>query len=290
MKRFGLLVTMILASSLLFTGCGNSSNGNGVASIIDDDNPIVVIPPVGGGDTGGDTGDDGDDGENEIVGEIPVIHVKGQNPVEVIKGDDYEDRGATALDDEDGDISDQIVMDDTGVDTSTVGTYTVTFNVTDSDGNAAEEVTRTVNVVEDDTPPVIQLIGQNPQFIVLNDPYQELNASATDDHDGDISGEIVIDSSDVNTSSVGSYTVTYNVTDDAGNPAEEVTRTVNVGVDGADAAPVLTLLGDDPQVILLDNPYNEQGATAIDDLDGDISHLIQIDHSDVNTSEIGAIL
>jgi hypothetical protein len=40
------------------------------------------------------------------------------------------------------------------VDANTAGTYTITYNVTDSSGNAAAEVTRTVNVV-DATPPVI---------------------------------------------------------------------------------------------------------------------------------------
>ena len=44
------------------------------------------------------------------------------------------------------------------VDTQTVGSYTVTYNVSDASGNAATEVTRTVNVV-DTTIPVITLTG-----------------------------------------------------------------------------------------------------------------------------------
>ena len=39
------------------------------------------------------------------------------------------------------------------------GTYTIRYNVVDSDGNAAFEVTRTV-VVVDRTPPVITLLGE----------------------------------------------------------------------------------------------------------------------------------
>ena len=46
------------------------------------------------------------------------------------------------------------------VDETTVGTYTVTYNVTDANGNAAVEVTRTVNVV-DNTIPVITLTGDS---------------------------------------------------------------------------------------------------------------------------------
>ncbi|MHB0755979.1 immunoglobulin-like domain-containing protein [Polaribacter sp. M15] len=80
----------------------------------------------------------------------------------------------------------------------------------------------------DNIPPIITLIGNNPQTIVLGTTYTELDATANDDTDGDISNNIVIDDSNVNTNVVGSYTVTYNVVDTAGNPATEVIRTVNV--------------------------------------------------------------
>jgi len=80
----------------------------------------------------------------------------------------------------------------------------------------------------DTTPPVITLVGANPQTIEVDDPYVELGATATDDVDGDITGLIVIDASAVNTATVGSYQVTYDVSDLAGNPATPVTRTVNV--------------------------------------------------------------
>ncbi|MDA0325718.1 MAG: choice-of-anchor J domain-containing protein [Bacteroidetes bacterium] len=80
----------------------------------------------------------------------------------------------------------------------------------------------------DTTAPVIDLIGDNPQEINNGDAYTELGATATDDVDGDISANIVIDSSAVDTSVDGSYTVTYDVSDAAGNEATQVTRTVNV--------------------------------------------------------------
>ena len=43
------------------------------------------------------------------------------------------------------------------VDVNTVGTYTVTYNVSDAAGNAATQVTRTVNITPDVTIPVITL-------------------------------------------------------------------------------------------------------------------------------------
>src|SRR5690606_6476605 len=50
--------------------------------------------------------------------------------------DDYQDAGATAFDDIDGDLTAAIVVDDP-VDTSVIGTYTVSYEVVDSAGNKA---------------------------------------------------------------------------------------------------------------------------------------------------------
>ena len=159
----------------------------------------------------------------------PVITLTGANPQTIVQGSAYTELGATATDDVDGDITASIVIDASGVDVNTVGMYDVTYNVSDSSGNAATEVTRTVNVVPPDTtPPVITLTGANPQFINRGSAYTELGATAADNTDGDISANIVIDSSAVDTSTNGNYTVTYNVSDSSGNAAVEVTRTVTV--------------------------------------------------------------
>ena len=84
--------------------------------------------------------------------------------------------------------------------------------------------TATTNV----TPPVITLTNPNPQQLSLGDSYAELGATAIDNTSTDISANIVIDSTNVNMAAVGSYNVTYNVTDSIGNEAAEVTRTVDV--------------------------------------------------------------
>ncbi len=70
----------------------------------------------------------------------------------------------------------------------------MTYNVSDSSGNAASEVTRTVDVV-DTTVPVITLVGANPQTIEVGSSYAELGATASDNYDGDLTGSIVIDAS-----------------------------------------------------------------------------------------------
>src|SRR5574342_448131 len=210
----------------------------------------------------------------------PVITLIGSSPLDVELGSVYLDAGATALDNLDGDITGSIVVGGDIVDTSTVGTYTITYDVTDSLGNAAVQVIRTVNVV-DTTIPIITLNGDNPQVILLGSPYVEAGAIVTDNQVAPITP--VIDSSAVNTSAVGSYQVTYDATDDEGNNAVQVIRTVNV-VDSS--IPFITLNGDNPQTVLLGSPYVEAGAIVTDNQVTPITPVI--DSSAVNTSAVGS--
>lgn len=80
------------------------------------------------------------------VNQAPVITLVGSNPITVVVGNTYSDPGATALDNEDGDITSNIIATST-VNTSVVGSYTVTYNVSDSQGLPATPVTRTVEVI-----------------------------------------------------------------------------------------------------------------------------------------------
>ncbi|WP_319380288.1 DUF1566 domain-containing protein [Thiomicrorhabdus sp.] len=82
--------------------------------------------------------------------------------------------------------------------------------------------------INDVTPPVISLSGSNPYEIKVGSVYSDPGATATDDVDGNISLAIVIGGDSVDVNTVGSYTVTYDVSDAAGNAATQVSRTVNV--------------------------------------------------------------
>jgi hypothetical protein len=167
----------------------------------------------------------------------PVITLVGDDPQEIPEGGPYVELGATAFDAVDGDITGDIVIDDSAVDVNTPGDYDVTYNVSDAAGNAATTVTRTVTVT-DDTPPVITLVGDDPQNISQGGPYIELGATAFDAVDGDITGDIVIDDSAVDVNTPGVYEVSYDVSDAAGNAATTVLRTVAV-IDAT--APVIAL-------------------------------------------------
>ena len=77
----------------------------------------------------------------------PVISLTGDNPSIVYIGENYDDAGASAVDDVAGDLTDSIVSNGAEIDTSTAGNHIVTYNVKDLAGNAADEVTRLVSVV-----------------------------------------------------------------------------------------------------------------------------------------------
>ena len=75
----------------------------------------------------------------------PTLSLVGDPRITIVVGESYTDPGATASDDVDGDLTDRIVVDNP-VDVDVIGAYTVTYNVTDSSGNSATTLTRTVDV------------------------------------------------------------------------------------------------------------------------------------------------
>ncbi|MFL0805148.1 MAG: DUF5011 domain-containing protein [Agarilytica sp.] len=156
----------------------------------------------------------------------PVITLNGASPMDVALGATFSDPGASASDNVDGDISANITVSGS-VDTAVAGSYQLAYNVSDAAGNAAVQVTRTVNVVSDTVAPVITLIGDSPMSVNVGSTFSDPGASATDNVDGDISSNVVVSGS-VNTAVIGSYVLTYDVSDVAGNAATQVSRTVDV--------------------------------------------------------------
>ncbi|MAD97383.1 MAG: hypothetical protein CMB99_08665 [Flavobacteriaceae bacterium] len=121
---------------------------------------------------------------------------------------------------------------------TTIDNVELAGNTTDISDNGTNTVSTNLNGLAqsywcpgdppiDQTAPVITLLGDNPQNIDFTDAYVEANATALDDTDGDLTANITIDASAVNVNVIGSYSVTYEVTDAAGNTGT-ATRTVNV--------------------------------------------------------------
>lgn len=103
------------------------------------------------------------------------------------------------------------------------GNYTVQLVVT-SASNQTSTTEKTLAI--DGLPPVIQIVGNNPVSLFVNQPYQDEGATAFDQVDGDLTANIVT-TSNVVTSTPGSYTVVYTVSDSCGF-ISSATREVDV--------------------------------------------------------------
>jgi hypothetical protein len=160
----------------------------------------------------------------------PTITVTGGTSVSLPVGTAYVEQGATAHDVVDGDITGSIQTIGS-VGTTTVGTYTITYSVTNSQ-NISSSATRMVHVV-DETPPTITLLGDNPMTVAKGGTYTEPGATASDNYNGDITANIVIHvdgvlSGTIDTSTIGDHSVSYDVQDSSGNSAITAHRTVHV--------------------------------------------------------------
>ena len=178
-----------------------------------------------------------DDSENQK----PVITLIGDVAMQLVVGTPFTDPGATVADPEEGNITNKLVATGT-VNQNTVGTYTITYNATDTQNLAATPVTRTVNVVSagctsncgggggsGNARPVIIVIGANPLSVTQNTVFIDPGATAFDTEDGNITSKIVATGT-VNVSVLGTYTITYDVSDSQNLPAQQKSRVVNVVV------------------------------------------------------------
>jgi len=165
------------------------------------------------------------------------------------------------------------------------GVLQVPVSVNDGAAESATfELRINVGTEPDTVPPEITLIGPATVTVQLGASYVDAGATATDNVDGDITDRIAVDNP-VDTSVAGTYTVTYRVTDQAGN-STVATRTVIVQALEDTVPPEITLIGSATVTVQLGASYVDAGATATDNVDGDISDRIVVDNT-VDTSVAG---
>ncbi|MFA5386536.1 MAG: immunoglobulin-like domain-containing protein [Candidatus Paceibacterota bacterium] len=168
---------------------------------------------------------------NVVNRDKPLIHMLGNVTLTIEGALTYLDAGATAMDRDGSDITSLIVTINSVI-SNIVGTYSVTYDVTGAElgtytgTNIADQKIRTVNVV-DTTAPTITINGDNPTHLEVGETYNELGAIASDIVDGNLTPSIMT-AGTVDTLTVGTYTITYDVTDAASNSATQAIRTVIV--------------------------------------------------------------
>lgn len=183
----------------------------------------------------------------------------------------YQEEGYKAIDNCDGDITKLVkAVEKDGE---------VTYTVSDKSGNTTT-VTRKI-IYKDTVAPIITLQGDKEMTINYGSEFADPGFSAKDDCDGDITDKVTVKGT-VDTGILGTYTLTYTVFDSYNNTTE-LSRIVYV----SDCEkPNISLNGDSTIYIKLGTSYVDKGATAIDNLDGDITDKITV-NSSVNTNKKG---
>jgi hypothetical protein len=189
----------------------------------------------------------------------PAIVLLGGEEVSITVGSEYEDTGAIATDNVDGELTGQIVVNGV-VDMTKAGVYTLIYSVSDAAGNTAT-ATRTVTVEK--IPALLRLSGFNQTY---DGSAKELNATVVDSADNELDVKIVMVYRDTNdagdageivasATSAGTYSVTATIDDDlyAG------TATATLTVEKAEAVVMIsdttqTYDGEEKRVIVTTEP------------------------------------
>ena len=215
--------------------------------------------------------------------QAPQITIEGANPFNLGLGQSYIDKGASAIDNIDKNIS---VSSTSNININTLGTYSVLYTARDEAGNESN-ATRVVNVIDlslvDTEKPIITILGQNPIEVLLNSSYADAGASVSDNVDNSLVATMI---TNVNTAILGQYAVSYDVTDNSGNKADRKTRVVKVvtSISIDREKPVITLNGLDNLTLSYKAKYTDDGAIVTDNIDA--TRTIYGDNS-VNTSILG---
>ncbi|MFC4599835.1 immunoglobulin-like domain-containing protein [Cohnella hongkongensis] len=201
----------------------------------------------------------------------PVIGLNGDSPLYLLAGQPYVEPGAWATDNIDGPIDSGEITVTGEVDAHRPGAYEVRYAVSDRAGNHGT-VTRSVYVYDGDSP-VIVLRGDNPMVVAVGSEFVDPGATAQDAQDGDVTAAITVTGS-VYAHAAGTYTLSYNVSDSAGNAAPEAKRTVHVI-----APPAMALIGPTEVTIPRGGSFSDPGATANDAYYGNLSDRIVVSGS-----------
>lgn len=154
----------------------------------------------------------------------PELTLAGDAVMEIEAGGAYQEPGFSAMDLYDGELTAVVTVEGNPPEVVLPGEYTIIYRVKDSSGNEAEA--KRVVRAADHTPPLLQLSGKEREYVRIGNAYNEPGYAAWDACDGDCTGAVSV-SGGVDVNTPGTYTLTYSVSDQAGNHME-CTRTVIV--------------------------------------------------------------
>ena len=154
------------------------------------------------------------------------FHLNGDNTITLEYGDKYIEEGAIAKINRILNYSKNIKIDNSKLDTSKVGTYTIFYNL-NWGFNKNLTLTRKIKIV-DRKIPSIGLKGDNPLYIAYGSTYSEPGYIVSDNYDKEEVMKVNITyDKEINTKQSGTYKVNYEVVDSSGNK-NNITRIVIV--------------------------------------------------------------
>ncbi|MDA7997908.1 MAG: DUF5011 domain-containing protein, partial [Nitrosopumilus sp.] len=189
-----------------------------------------------------------------VDNELPAVTILGENPLFHPKDTSYVDDHATCHDRQEGEIEEITVLSD--VDPFIAGNYTVAYTCVDSVGNEGSE-NRTVVVIETDfDKPVLRPLP-GPSTVLVFAEYDDPGATCVDA----VFGTLEYQATTLDTSTVGTASITYTCSDVFGNEAR-AEREVEVLADSG--IPVITRNGGAIHYHLNGTVYADLGATCTD--------------------------
>lgn len=162
------------------------------------------------------------------------------------------------------------------IDYSKVGTYEANFELDTLIGKYTK--TSNINIIDTEKPKITLKAEENYKQSYKKD-YAEPGFEAVDNYDGDITEKVKVEKQDIDETH---YILIYKVEDSSSNETQ-VIRNIEL-VD--DIVPEITLNGNASMTILINGKYQEKGAKAIDEKDGDLTNKIETSGA-VDTSKIG---
>ena len=156
----------------ILEGCA-SGDGGGDCSFEDTDEDGYDDASYAAGAANADTNNDG------LVDKFPVISIIGGDAIVITQGslEEYTDSGANCTDQEDGDLFNQVVVSGEIPNMNNPGTYIISYNCSDSDGNEAQTKDRIVFIIDE-----YLFVDEN------EDSYDDDSYNAGS-HGGDINGD-----------------------------------------------------------------------------------------------------
>lgn len=201
------------------------------------------------------------------------LTLNGESEITLEYGTAFEDAGASGFYWEENTPEEKLPLEvtvESNLDETKLGDYTITYTAKWED--ATQTVTRTVHLV-DTVPPEITLLGDPNRLTMPGESYEEEGFTAKDNYDGDITDQVK--------RTEEKDRIIYTVKDSSGNET-----TVIRSIFRDEEAPTLSLNGSKVMTVISGMGWKDPGATAKDNVEGDISRNVKISGS-VDPNKVG---